>query len=246
MARASARGDAGCGAARPRTQAGLARGLWRLAALALVASATAPEAEAQDVPPPDSTVVVPDSIRTASPREAAVDTLTLVAPAAPLALPPATPLPATTAALEAAALFRVPDGALARGPVAFGYDLGTPGRVAGLSLDGVDPNRLALEFDGRPLADLFTGAARLDVLPWEAADRLALADARGGGPLAVVAAMRPFRLRVPVTELRYHSGEGALQVVSGTHAQTRGAPWGLGGSRARMTTTVHVAGRQAN
>lgn len=205
---------------------------------------TAPAATAQDVPSPDSTAVAPDSIRTAAPREATADTLALVAPAAPLALRPVTPLPATTTALDATGLFGAPGSEPGAG-AGLGYDLGTPGRSAGLSLDGVAPDRLGLVLDGRPLADLFTGAPRLDVLPWEAADRLALADARGG-PLAVVAALRPFRLRVPVTELRFHSGEGSLQMVSGTHAQTRGAPWRIGGPRARMTTTVHVAGREAN
>ncbi len=163
----------------------------------------------------------------------------LVAPARPGVGRPATPVPALTFALTAADL-------LASGARGFAYDLGTPGRSAGLALDGIDPDRLALSLDGRPLADLFTGAARLDVLPWEATDRLALADARGGSAVGVVAGLRPFRLGVPVTELRYLPGEGGLQVVSGTHAQTRGTPFGLGGPRARMTTTAHFAGRQAD
>ncbi|OZC01523.1 TonB-dependent receptor [Rubricoccus marinus] len=218
--------------------------LWRqrhavalvLALLAAGASAQTPERPAPPTTAPDS-AAAPEAQRPVTEIAPEARDSSLVAPARPLAGRPATPVPAVTFALDAADLFR---------EAGFAYDLGTPGRTAGLALDGIAPARLTLSLDGRPLADLATGAPRLDVLPWEAADRLALADARGGSVVSVLAGLRPFRLGVPVTELRYLPGESGLQVVSGTHAQMRRSLFGLGGPRARMTTTAHFAGRQAN
>ena len=199
------------------------------AALLLAASG----AVAQD----STAVATPEASGAAADPLARADSLALVAPDAPPTGRVVSPLPATTAALSAADLLA---------PGALGYRLGTPGRVAGIAWGGLPPERAALLVDGRPLADPFTGAPGWDLLMWEAADRLRAADARGGAPQAVVAQLRPFRLAAPVTELRFHAGEGAVQSVSATHAQTRGAPLGLGGASARLTTTAHVAGRQAD
>ena len=232
------------------------RGLAVLA-LALMASAS---------PAQDSTGVAAPA-DTLAPRP---DTLSrvLVPPSVPVAGWQITPVPVVTTALDLGDLWTggwgpgrvdqtgsaTPTGGLAdrammSGAIragGFDYALGARGRTGGLALDGLAPDRLAASLDGRPLDDLFTGAPRTDVIPWEATDRLALQDATGGRPQTLAASLRPFRLAAPITELRYHTGGSGLQVISGTHAQTLGAPWGIGGDRARLTATAHVGSRQSD
>lgn len=184
-----------------------------------------------------------DSTATASPP----DSLAPPAPARGLTLPlgpepgrAVTPTPALTASLDPAEL-------LAEAPGAFLYALGAPGRAA-LSFDGRAPEAPALLLDGRPFDDLLTGAPRIDLLPAEALGPIRMADARQGRPLAIEATTRPFRVGVPVTELRYLGGQRGVQHASGTHAQTRRPPAFLrGGSDAsRLTVTAHVATRAGN
>ena len=209
-----------------------------LVLLALPASAQTPDSTAAppvvepapDAVPADSVAV--DSAR-ALPRPS-------VAPFGPAPGRPATPVPALTAALYVEAL-------LADRPGAFAYTLGTPGREGGVALGGLGPDLPALALDGRSYADPFTGAPRYDLLPAAALGPLRLTDAAFGRPAGVAAAVRPFRLGVPVTEIRYGAGQSGVQQVSGTHAQTRLPPAFLrGGSRdARLTATFHVANRRA-
>ena len=190
--------------------------------------------------------VVPDS--TALPAAA---TPASEAPAPPLprpavALPgvepgrPVTSVPAITSALSAEALLGLVPGV-------FDERLGAPGRSAGLSVDGLDPARVALLLDGRPLDDLITGAPRFDLLPLAALGPLRVSDGRLGQPASVDAETRLFRLGEPVTELRYLAGQSGVQVVSATHAQTRLPPAFLrGGSRdARLTVSGTVMSRNA-
>lgn len=212
-----------------RTRGGVGTARLRLAALAvLVAGGTA--ANAQD----SLQVAPPDSVRTERP---------LLAPSAPASGRPLTPVPALTPALDAADLLARPSSAALS---SFAYELGAPGHLAGLSLDALAPERSAVTLDGRPLDDLFTGAPRVDLLPWEATDRIALAGPEAGAPLTLATTLRPFRERVPITELRFHSGRLGIQNVAGTHAQTHRSPWGIGGERARLTGTFHVGSRRAN
>ena len=183
---------------------------------------------------------VPDSLQAqASPA----DSLALAPPrasVAPFGSPPGraiTSVPAVTATLDVAAL-------VAERPEAFGYALGAPGRTAGVSLDGTDPDALGLSLDGRSLNDVITDAPRLDLVPLGA-----LGPVRRGGPgwghgVALDAELRAFRLQVPITELRYLGGQDGIRHASGTHAQTRRAPKFVGGGEgARLTATFHAASR---
>lgn len=181
-----------------------------------------------------------DSTSVAAPVVLA-DTTALIAPSVPLSGRPVSGVPIVTPALDVADLLD-DEAALAT----WTYRLGAPGHVAGVSLDALSPARAGATLDGRPLDDVFTGAPRLDLIPWEATDRLVLTGPEAGAPVAVAASLRPFRERVPVTELRFHTGGVGLQNISGTHAQTHGAPLGVGGRRARTTYTFHVGSRQSD
>lgn len=213
----------------------------RTLAAALLATAAA-SASAQT---PDSTAAPAGPVPTPTPAaELATDSTGLprpaVAPFGPAPGRPLTPVPAVTAALD-------PEALLAEQPGVFGYRLGAPGRVGGVSLDALAPEAPALLLDGRPLDDLFTGAPRLDLLPYAATGPLRIDDARLGRAASFTASVRPFRLAVPVTELRYWGGQDGIQHVSATHAQTRKAPAALGGGSddSRLTLTGHVASRGA-
>ncbi|HEX9953147.1 MAG TPA: hypothetical protein VGB53_15360 [Rubricoccaceae bacterium] len=202
------------------------RAVLSLATLALAVSLAAP-ARAQ----------TPAPAATDSAASAASARPSLLLPGAPPGRP-VSPVPAVTSALSAEAF-------LGRVPGAFDYALGAPGRSGGVSLDGLDPARVALLLDGRPFDDLLTGAPRLDLLPLGALAPLRIADGRLGRAAAVEAETRTFRLGRPVTELRYLAGQSGVQNVSATHAQTRLPPAFLrGGSRdARLTVAGHVLSR---
>ncbi len=158
----------------------------------------------------------------------------------------ATPVPAVTSALTPEALIGYSSGVPATHS-AFDYALGAPGRSAGLSFDGLDPARAALELDGRAFDDLITGAPRFDLLPLGALAPVRISNGRVGQPVSAEAATRTFRLGRPVTELRYLAGQSGVQAVSGTHAQTRLPPAFLrGDSRdARLTLAGHVMSRNS-
>lgn len=210
-------------------------------AVALVAPASAQT--------PDSTAAVPEAGAPA-PDALPADSLSSDSTALPLstvapfgAAPgrPLTPVPALTAALSVQDL-------LGDRPGVFAYRLGAPGRVGGVSVDGLAPATPSLRLDDRPFDDLFTGAPRLDLLPEAATGPVRASGAEAGRPLALTASVRPFRLDVPVTEIRYQTGQEGVQQVSGTHAQTRRPPAFLrGGSPdARLTLTGHVGSRRSN
>ena len=221
-----------------RARGAVARGAVACVTAALLAAAALPRA---------ARAQVPDSLAGAPPTRAGqdlvrADTLVeLVAPVVPAPSRAATRVLAARPALSAAAAL---GGPLGDAGDAFDLRGSARGRSFGLFLGGLAPARPGLALDGRPLDDLATGAPRLDLLPWEATDRLGTAPGLGGRAAGVATTLRPFRAAQPVTELRYLSGAGALQVVSATHAQTRRAP--LGGPSARMTLTGHVASRQAD
>ena len=190
---------------------------------------------------------VPDSVGVAPALAARPDSLAPQAPTRGLVVPlgpepgrTVTLTPALTPALDAS-------DALADAPGVFLYRFSAPGRAA-VSLDGLAPHAPALLLDGRPFDDLLTGAPRYDLLPAEALGPIRLADTRLGRASAVEASTRPFRVGVPVTELRYFGGQRGVQHASGTHAQTRQPPgWLRGGSDAsRLTLTGHVAARSGN
>jgi hypothetical protein len=163
-----------------------------------------------------------------------------------------TPVPAVTSALSVEGLLGAatggsspPSALAAPSPSVFDYALGAPGRSGGVSFDGLDPARAALLLDGRPFDDLITGAPRFDLLPLGALGAVRVSDGRLGHPVSVEATARTFRIGRPVTELRYLAGQSGVQVVSGTHAQTRRPPASLrGGSPdARLTLAGHVMSR---
>ncbi len=203
-----------------------------LLAVATGAAAQTPDSTATPVPPPlPADSLRPDTTRLPRPP---------VAPFGPAAGRVVTPVPATTAALG-------PEMLLAETPGAFGYRLGAPGHVGGVSLDALGPDAPGLTLDGRPFGDLFTDAPRTDLVPYAATGPLRADDARLGRALGLSAGLRSFRLAVPVTELRYGGGQNGIQHVSATHAQTRRPPALLrGGSPdSRLTLTGHVASRAA-
>ena len=217
-----------------------------LAALAVVAVG----ASAQ----PDTTATVRaqpvDSL--AAPVGAGLDSLAALAqpvrqPVGPFGDAPgrvATPVPAVTAALDVQALLAEPSG-LPDAPAAFAYAVGAPGRVAGVSLDGSAPDAPALVLDGRPLDDVVTGAPRFDLVPLGAAGPVRLGEGALGRAVSAHVGLRPFRLSVPVTELRYLGGDLGTRHASGTHAQTRRPPAFLrgGSDLSRLTVTGHAANR---
>ncbi|GAB5533960.1 MAG: hypothetical protein Rubg2KO_02090 [Rubricoccaceae bacterium] len=213
---------------KPTNGLPLRRPILGLAILAALASPTLAQ---------DSTAIVleslPDSLTAAPVRSP-------VLPLGPEPGRPASPTPALTAALD-------PTELLADVPGTFLYRLSAPGR-ADLSFDGLATGTPALFLDGRSFEDLITGAPRFDLLPSEALGPLRIADTRQGRPLAIEATTRPFRVALPVTELRYFGGQEGVQYASGTHAQTRRPPAFLRGSSdaSRLTVTAHVATRAAN
>jgi len=164
-------------------------------------------------------------------------------PAAPDGVPVA-PVPAVTPVVSLEALLGeawspAPSALAAPSSAGFVYALGTPGRAAGVALDGLDPARTRLRLDGRPADDLLTGAPRPDLLPAEALGPTVAAHG------VLEASVRTFRLGRPVTELRYLAGAAGLQAASGTHAQTRRWPRLLGAD-GRVTAALHVATRNAD
>ena len=225
----------------------------RAALLCAVALAWAPGLASAQTPDstgvlatPGGEVTVLDS--SAAPRRP------LVAPFGPAPGLDLTPVPAVTATLSLGGLLDDATPALARpprplaAPSAFAYALGAPGRVAGVSLDGQAPDAPALTLDGRPYADPFTDAPRLDLLPLALVGPVRLADGARGRATALSVGTRDLRVAVPVTELRYHGGQSGLLHASGSHAQTRRPPAFLrgGSDDARLTLTFHAATRGAD
>ena len=201
-------------------------------------------------PSPDSTTVLAAPADSLAPVAAAV-TRAAVGPFGPAPGRALSPAPATTASLDAADLVAGQAGRLGRpprgAPAAFVYALGAPGRSGGVSLDGLAPDAFAVTLDGRPLDDPFTGAPRLDLVPLSAVGPLSLADGALGRATSLAAAVRDFRLGVPVTELRYTGLQDGVRHASGTHAQTRRPPAFLrgGSDESRLTLTLHAASRAA-
>lgn len=212
---------------------------WAAAAVLAVLGAAGARAQTPDSTAAPVVEPAPDALPADSVEAGALPRPS-VAPPGPAEGRPVTPVPALTAALSVQTL-------LADRPGAWAYALGEPGHVGGVSLDGLDPAAPALLLDDRPLDDLFTGAPRYDLLPAAAVGPLRIADTRLGRPLAVTAAVRPFRVGVPVTELRYGTGQEGVRQISGTHAQTRRPPALLrgGSDDSRLTLTGHVASRRA-
>ena len=209
---------------------------------------------AAQVPDPGSR---PDSLEvardTASVLARPVDRRPALAPFGPAPGRAVTPVPAVTAALDVQSLLggsglevgRAPGASAA--PSVFAYDLGAPGRVGGVSLDGLGPAAPALVVDGRPVSDLVTDAPRYDLLPLGVVGPLRVADGALGRTTAVRTASRSFAVGVPVTELRYLGGAFGTRHASGTHAQTRRAPRLFGTAEsARVTLTGHAANRASD
>ncbi|MEM6289231.1 MAG: hypothetical protein AAF845_18995 [Bacteroidota bacterium] len=206
------------------------------------ASGLAPDSTAAPVPEAGGIEPVPGALPADSLR---ADSAALPRPAvAPFGAAPGrplTPVPALTAALD-------PQALLADVPGAFVYRLGAPGRIGGVAFPGSSPHAPSLRLDGRPLDDVFTGAPRLDLLPAAATGPVRAVGPEAGRAAGLSAGVRPFRLDLPVTEMRYLTGQEGVQHVSATHAQTRRPPgWLRGGSDdARLTATGHVATRRSN
>ncbi len=217
-------------------------GTWLAVVLAVVLAAAGARAQTPDSSAAGALPLPADSL--AAPA--------LPRPSVALPAPPSgarlAPVPAVTAALSVEALLGdAPADARSAAPAAFVYTLAAPGRAGGVALDGLDPQRAALALDGRPFADLFTGAPRYDLLPAEALGETVAGTGGRGAAVGAETTARTFRLGRPVTELRYHSGREGIQNASGTHAQTRRAPrWLSGGSPdSRLTAAFHVATRNA-
>ena len=114
----------------------------------------------------------------------------------------------------------VPD-VLAAVPGAFVYDFGAFGWPDGWSPYGLLPRRVLLTWDDVPFDDPVTGRPRYDLLPMALLEPLRIMPAQFGAPMSVHARTRPFAVPRPLTELRYRTGDGGLQSISGLHRQER-------------------------
>jgi hypothetical protein len=103
----------------------------------------------------------------------------------------------------------------------FTYDFGAFGWPDGWSPFGFDPNRMALTWDGLPFDDPVTGRPRYDLLPMALLEPLHVAPAQRDAPVGVQARTRAFAVPQPLTELRYQTGGGSIQSISGLHRQRR-------------------------
>ena len=111
---------------------------------------------------------------------------------------------------------------LADVPGTFLYDLGAVGWPHGWSVRGLRPARPALLLNGRAFDDLATGRPRYDLLPLELLEPLRTSGPLlTGRPATVVAELRPYDSRRPLTELRYHRANPGMQAVSALHTQRR-------------------------
>ena len=225
---------------------------WRAAAVRLAALAVAVGALGVAEAQPDTTATVralpADSLAAGvGPADSAGVGRQPVAPFGAAPGRAATPVPAVTAALDVQALLAERAG-LRDGPAAFAYAVGAPGRVAGVSLDGLAPDAPALTLDGRPVDDLLTGAPRFDLVPLGVSGPVRWGDGALGRAASAHAGLRAFRLGVPVTELRYLGGGSGTRHASGTHAQTRRPPAVLrgGSGLSRVTLTGHAANRASD
>ena len=122
-------------------------------------------------------------------------------------------LPATRPALDVTEL-------LADVPGAFVYRFGSPGWPDAWSPYGLNPQRVALVLNGRPLSDPITGRPRYDLLPLAFMERPRVLAERYGAPVAVGAEVRPYDSPQPLTELRYLAG-GTIQSIDALHVQQR-------------------------
>ncbi len=203
----------------------------RRAALLLLAVLLMPYAAATAQVLPDSTRAPSDSTfaRTDSTGMLMDNVRSAFGPSSPPRAPEAPPrafpdevrgrvvaavLPIRSNALDATAL-------LAQLPASFVYRFDTPGWPDGWSPYGLNPNRVALSVGSLPFDDLLTGRPRFDLLPLDFLDTLRVDGAAGDGALLVQTALRPFAVTEPLTEIRYRSGDDALQAIAVSHAQAR-------------------------
>jgi len=103
----------------------------------------------------------------------------------------------------------------------FTHSFGGPGWPGGVSVFGLDPNRISLSLDGIPFDDLLTGRPRYDLLPSGLINEMRLSTDIPGAGAGIHAVSGSFRDRVPVTNMRYRSSHTGLQAVDVVHAQTR-------------------------
>ena len=122
-------------------------------------------------------------------------------------------LPATRPALDATEL-------LADVPASFVYRFGSPGWPDAWSPYGLNPQRVALVLNGRPLSDPVTGRPRYDLLPLAFMERPRLEAGHSDAPVAIGTEVRPYAAPQPLTELRYLAG-ATIQSVDAVHVQER-------------------------
>jgi len=144
---------------------------------------------------------------------------------APVGFPRAADGVLTTKVLPVKMLAMEPPDALSNVPGAFVYDFGTPGWPDGWSPYGLDPNTVALLFDGASMNDLITGRPRYDLIPFTLLKPLRLRAARDRSPMTVVGQMREFNVVQPLTEMRYRTSNTGLQSVTVVHVQQRHPLW---------------------
>ncbi|MEZ4699912.1 MAG: putative porin [Rhodothermales bacterium] len=165
-------------------------------------------------PPPDSALVVADSLPAPAPRRA-LDLSTLVAFATDAAgVTVNDSLPA-----------RLPDrelaDVLAQAGGSFLYDFGGPGWPDGWSPLGLDPRQAGLQFQGISYADPVTGRPLYEMLPLPWLDPVRLQPGRLGQAMSVGARLRAYDAARPISELRYGSSKDGLQSAFVVHAQRR-------------------------
>ena len=196
-------------------------GLWMLPAQAQVVDTT----EVVRPPRPDisrDTLRVPPSDSLMIPADSAVVPRTVL-PRIPFpeALPgtfPVDSLPARMPALDAV-------GILAETPASFVYDFGALGWPDGWSPYALNPSRISLTLDGRPLNDGLTGQPELELLPVAFLRPLSLKPGDLGEPVGVQSVIRAFDARRPLSEIRFRSGKSGLQSVWVSHSQNRRLGW---------------------
>ena len=127
-------------------------------------------------------------------------------------------LPARMPALDAA-------GILAETPTSFTYDFGSLGWPDGWSPYALNPARVSLTLNSRPLNDGLTGQPELELLPVAFLRPFSVIAGASGEPVGVQTVFRAYDARRPLSEIRFRSGANGLQSVWVSHSQNRRLGW---------------------
>lgn len=106
-------------------------------------------------------------------------------------------------------------------PGSFGFDFGNVGWPDQWTYLGISPSSIALSVDRINLRDAFSDRPLYDAAQVDLLDSIELTPSSIGGHMRVDTRVRSFDVNHPFTELKYKTGRGGLQSISGTHVQHR-------------------------